>query len=144
MKKHRFGVSFGLLVVVLGGGYLGYQIGVHSPSLVSSALHISGSSIPVYAGAVIAAFSGGMWLVYEAVTGLLRMVIRDVIVVRIGISLIGSFSSLVLSELHTLGINTAFSSGNSILSFLPLASGLGSIAIGAHAILHHIAQSRGL
>jgi hypothetical protein len=84
----------------------------------------------------VSAFGGAVWAIGELITGLTRTVERDAILVRLGISLFGSFASVITATLHQFGIQTVQSGG--IGELLPLASGLGSVALGAHALLHQI------
>jgi hypothetical protein len=139
--RHRLGISFGLVVTVILGGLLGYVIGANAPALVFG---LSSASVAGTVAAVIfAAFGSLIWLVGEAIVGVAGAVGRDATLLRVGISLCGSFSSTVTSGLTLLGIHPfPGAEPHSIFAFGPIAGGLGAVALGVHALLHQLHLDR--
>ncbi len=142
MFGHRGGFGLGFLFVIIASGFLGYSIGTLSPGFVTSSVGVSGSMVPIASSAVTALFGGAIWMVGEIITALFRFAERDSILVKMILSLSGSTVSVITSELHTLGVHSFAVSNNSILAYLPLASGIGSIALGVHGIIHLLSISR--
>lgn len=139
-RGHRAGISLGLIIVILGGGAVGYAIGYFSPGLVFNLQH---PLAEIVAGGLFALFSAFIWSLGEAITGLVRVVGRDATLVRVGISLAGSFISLVTAGLTLLNLHPfAGPDPHSIFAFGPIASGLGSVALGAHALIHQLNLDR--
>lgn len=139
-RGHRAGISLGLVIVILGGGVTGTAIGYYLPGLVFNLQH---PVAEIVAGVMFAVFSAFIWMLGEAITGLVRVVGRDATLVRVGISLVGSFISVVTAGLSLLGIHTGTNPDpHSILAFGPIASGLGSVALGAHALIHQLHLDR--
>ncbi len=142
MHKHRLGISLGLIIVVLGGGLFGYIIGRISPDLVSNTLGVSSSAVSVVAGAIVALVAGAVWLIFEGIVAALHLAERDAIMIKLAISIGGSLFSLVSAELHLLGVEIFTTGGHSLFAFVPLASGLGSVALGVHALVHQLRLDR--
>ncbi len=139
--RHRVGISVGLVIIVLVGGAFGYIFGGAVPGGV---LGLTGTSAAVIMGVASAAVSGLVWLIGEAIVGIAGAVGRDATLLRLGLSLFGSFASIVTAGLRLVNIELFQQSAHSIFAYLPIASGLGSIALGAHAIIHQLRLDRGM
>jgi hypothetical protein len=136
---HRAGISLGLVVVALGGGIFGYFVGHVAPSIV---FNLGNPGAEVVGAFVMAAIAGAIWAIGEAIVGLTGAIGRDAVFVRLWISLIGSFVSVVTTGLTLLGVTTGQPDPHSIFAYGPIASGLGSIALGVHALLHQLHLNR--
>ena len=135
-RRHRAGVSLGLIIVALGGGFFGYVIGVTNPTAIFGLQHPASETV----GAVsLAVFAGLVWSIGEAIVGLVGAFGRDATLVRLGVSLVGSLISVVSAGLSVLNIHLfGQADPHTIFAYGPLASGIGAIALGAHALLHQI------
>jgi hypothetical protein len=139
-ERHRVGISFGLVVTVLFGGALGYLIGANAPGIVFG---LSNPAAGTVAALIFAAIGSFIWVVGEAIVGLAGALGRDATLLRLGISLFGSFGSTVTSGLTLLGIHPfPGADPHSIFAYGPIASGLGAVALGAHALLHQLRLDR--
>jgi hypothetical protein len=140
-SRHRVGISFGLVVTVLLGGGLGYLIGVNAPN---SVFGLSNATTAGTVAALVFATVGSViWLIGEAIVGIAGAVGRDATLLRIGISLAASFGSTVTSGLNLVGIHLfPGSDPHSIFAYGPIASGLGAVALGTHALLHQLHLDR--
>jgi hypothetical protein len=138
-RHHRVGVTFGVLFVALVGGLFGYAIGATSPSTIFG---LSNPTAEVVGAITLAAFAGIVWSIGEAIVGLVGAIGRDATLVRLGVSLVGSLISVVSSGLHLIDSSLFPANPHSILAYGPLASGIGAIALGAHALLHQIRLDR--
>lgn len=134
-RRHRAGVSLGLIIVALGGGSFGYLVGANNPSVIFG---LQNPFAEVVGALSLAVFAGVIWSIGEAIVGIVGAVGRDATLVRLGASLIGSTISVVSSGLSLLGIHLFGSGAHSIFAYGPLASGIGAVALGAHALLHQI------
>jgi hypothetical protein len=139
--RHRAGISLGLVITVLGAGFFGYILGANAPASVFG-LGNHPSVAPCVGAASFALFAGIIWSVGEIIVGLVGAVGRDATLVRLGVSLIGSFISVTTAGLSLLNIQLFHADPHSIFAYGPLAGGLGSIALGAHALLHQIHLDR--
>jgi hypothetical protein len=139
LRHHRVGVSLGVLIVALGGGLFGYAIGRTSPSTVFG---LSNPTAEIVGAISLAAFAGIVWSIGEAIVGLVGAIGRDATLVRLGVSLVGSLISVVSSGLHLLNIPLFGTNPHSFFAYGPLASGIGAIALGAHALLHQVRLDR--
>ncbi len=139
-SRHRVGISSGLVVTVVLGGLLGYIIGANSPGIVFG---LGNPAAGTVAALLFAAIGSAIWLVGEAIVGIAGAVGRDATLLRVGISLFGSFGSTVTSGLSLLGVHL-FPGGDphSIFAYGPIASGLGAVALGTHALLHQLHLDR--
>ena len=140
-SRHRVGISFGLVVTLLIGGTLGYVIGAHAPSIVFGLSNATTAGI--VAALLFAAMGSVLWLIGEAIVGLTGRIGRDATLLRLGLSLAGSFGSSVTSGLALVGIHLFPGPDiHSIFAYIPIATGLGSVALGAHALLHQLRLDR--
>ncbi len=140
MNHHRVGISFGLIIVVLGAGFFGYIVGATQPSYV---FNLGNPAAEVVGAITLAAIASVIWVIGEVIVGLTGAIGRDAVFVRLLISLIGSFISVVSSGLSLLGVNTLFRPDpHSIFAYGPIAGGLGAIALGVHALVHQLRLTR--
>lgn len=138
-RHHRVGVSVGVLFVALVGGLFGYAIGAARPSTVFG---LANPMAEVVGAISLAAFAGIVWSIGEAIVGLVGAIGRDATLVRLGVSLVGSLISVVSSGLRLLNIQLFTAGSHSFFAYGPLASGIGAIALGAHALLHQARLDR--
>lgn len=140
LSRHRVGISLGLVVTVLVGGGLGYLIGANAPNVVFG---LANPQAGIVAAIIFAAIGSLVWVIGEAIVGIVGATERDATLVRIGLSLTGSFFSVVTSGLTLLGIHPfPGPDPHSIFGYIPIASGLGAVALGAHALLHQLRLDR--
>lgn len=142
MGRHRLGIALGLIVTALGGGVFGYFVGKNSPGVVATTLNVSAGLAPYVAALVVAVFAGAVWGVGELVSGIFGFVERQTVVLRLLFAIIGAGVSVVTSSLSLLGISTFQPKPDSIFAFEPIATGLGAVALGLHALLHQIHLNR--
>lgn len=139
--RHRVGISVGLIFTILIGGVFGFLVGNAKPDGVFG---LSGTSAGLATGFVTAAIAGIAWSVGEAIVGLAGAVGKDATLLRLALSVGGSFFSLVTAGLNDFGIHIFNNTPNpySIFTYVPIATGLGAVALGAHALLHQLRLDR--
>lgn len=142
MGKHRTGIIFGLILIVVGGGAFGYFLGSQAPDVVTGTFHVAPGLAPLVAAGLIAGIGLLLWGIGELFTALTGAVERRAIVVRLGIALIGSLVSVVSSALQLFGVVMFTPNRSSIFSYVPVITGLSAVAIGAHALIHQIRLNR--
>ncbi|MBA3824736.1 MAG: hypothetical protein H0X24_12680 [Ktedonobacterales bacterium] len=138
--RHRVGISFGLVVTIILGGALGFLIGANAPGIVFG---LGNPAAGTVAALLFATIGSVIWLIGEAIVGIAGAVGRDATLLRVGISLFGSFGSTVTSGLTLLGVHPfPGADPHSIFAYGPIASGLGAVALGGHALLHQLHLDR--
>jgi hypothetical protein len=142
MGKHH-GIIIGALLILLGG-FFGYLLGQQSPSIVTSVIGVSSGQAPVILAILIAGFATLIWVIGEAIAGLLGFAERRIVLLRLTLALVGSVVSVITYSLQLLGFANFNPDPHSIFSYQPIVTGLGSAALGAHALLHQFRLNREL
>lgn len=141
--RHRVGISFGLVITILGGGAFGVLVGRAVPGGVFG---LTGNVAVAATGVLAALFAALVWSIGEAIVGLAGAAGKDATLLRLAISVGGSFLSLVTAGLDLVNVHLFSISPDphSVFSYAPIASGFGAVALGAHALLHQLHLDRKL
>ncbi len=142
MSKHRPGIILGSIIVFLGGGALGFILGVQQPGLIQHYLPVSSGSAPILTATAFALLAAIFWGIGEFVSGIFGFVERRAIVIRLGFAIIGSLISVATSSLQLVGVIKFVPNPTNIFDYQPIITGLGSAALGVHALVHQVRLNR--